>query len=644
MQQQLSTRRELAAGSCRRECRGAGTDLAHGHASTGPMNRRVPPLLTVVDVLLAVLLLTPSPPRAFGQQGGKCRPGAIARNTQLSMEDRCACFSEPNQVTMEFYSPLFPGNYTNDTDCVLQLEAEHGYFIRIDFRDYFHLEPSAKCEYDFLEVRDGAHGYSDLKGRYCGKEFPPIITSKDRYLWLRFHSDETVQYEGFRAVYTFVKNPAGNRLPEPPCEFKMSGMQGLISHENITEERLNYTLMYNYPIDCTWVIRVKPSEQIYVYFDHFKLKEPNECDHNYIDIFGPKTDERNRIKHYCGSVADPLQSKTNLMHIRFFALERALETEFMAYFTAFRNSNQTEGVPPCTSSEFYCDDATCIHESLYCNDVKNCRSEYDEKDCNVLKKLKFNIHSDHIIIILTLGCGLLGGMCFAMCFNCIRKLIHDGRQIHENIRRSREQLEERSQRSQSMSATSSPQTSHRLAMNEAGPWYIADAKRNGHPHIRPESESESEGDDDDDEEELDDLEESCVEMRDCECQTRDSLLTQRDSGQTQLPMTPPPPPPPNRRPPGLPLLSSGPPPSVPTPPPPPGTHYGRSPVAPSDHYGTYRRPPPVPHHNDPYEVEDQSDDPYCQRYRTEAIIEMKERSHYEPTKTPKTTPDVLATH
>ena len=48
----------------------------------------------------------------------------------------------------------------------------------------------------------------------------------------------------------------------------------------------------------------------------------------------------------------------------------------------------------------------------------------------VLNNLKFNIHSDHIIIILTLGCGLLGGMCFAMCFNCIRKLIRDGRQIH----------------------------------------------------------------------------------------------------------------------------------------------------------------------------------------------------------------------
>lgn len=46
VQQQLSPRKELAAGSSLLECRGAGTDLALGHPSTGPMSRRVVPSLT----------------------------------------------------------------------------------------------------------------------------------------------------------------------------------------------------------------------------------------------------------------------------------------------------------------------------------------------------------------------------------------------------------------------------------------------------------------------------------------------------------------------------------------------------------------------------------------------------------------------
>lgn len=45
-QQQLSHRKDVATGSSRLECRCAGTDLAQGHASTGPMSRRVLPSLT----------------------------------------------------------------------------------------------------------------------------------------------------------------------------------------------------------------------------------------------------------------------------------------------------------------------------------------------------------------------------------------------------------------------------------------------------------------------------------------------------------------------------------------------------------------------------------------------------------------------
>ncbi|XP_042234472.1 neuropilin and tolloid-like protein 2 [Homarus americanus] len=130
----------------------------------------------------------------------------VGTTGMVSEEDKCRLFSEPNHDSMEFYSPLYPNDYPKDTECILRLEAAYGYVIRIDFRDYFDMEPSEKCEFDFLEVRDGAHGYSDLKGRYCGHDFPPIITSKDSHLWLRFTSDETIEYKGFKAVYQYIEN------------------------------------------------------------------------------------------------------------------------------------------------------------------------------------------------------------------------------------------------------------------------------------------------------------------------------------------------------------------------------------------------------------------------------------------------------
>ncbi|XP_064093246.1 LOW QUALITY PROTEIN: neuropilin and tolloid-like protein 1 [Macrobrachium nipponense] len=691
--------------------------------------RRLLLSLTVFEVFLSQLPTVQSEGMRYG----------IAKSDKRSV---CRMFSEPDEDKKEFYSPMYPMEYPNNTECILKLEGRffilklegkisnlklkgqfsilklEGKFIILKLegkssilklegkfsilklegkfsiirlegkfsvlatgstQPHVHLtkdiqntlspkqQPNFRIRHPnstsrdllppwsrrtessgtttLLEIRDGAHAYSELIGKFCGDDFPPIITSKDNYLWLRFTSDENIQYRGFRAVYTFIKSVAVGRPEISECLFQTSGIQGLITNVNISDERKTYTRKYSHEIDCTWVITVKEDEKIYLFFEVFKLSQPNECEVNYVDIFGENTDLKNRIKHYCGSVADPITSKTNVIYFRFFAMPDAIDSNFRAWFTAYRDripAGEKDDNKTCKPEEYDCDDATCIDLTLKCNGIKNCRHEYDEEGCDSLQNLKFDIRSEHIIVILTLGCGLLGGMCFAMCFNCIKKLIRDGRQIHENIRRSREQLEERSQ---SMSATSSPRVVYRPTINEDGPCYISDAKTNGHPCIRPESESETEGDEEEDDEDVDDLEESCVEMRDCECQTRDSLLTQRDSGQTQIPMTPPPPPPPNRRPPGLPPLSPGPPPAVPTPPPPPGSHYGRAPPGPppSDHYGSYGRPP-VPRHNDPYEVDDQSDDSYAQRYRAEAVIEMRDKGQYEPTKSPKTTPDVLATH
>lgn len=57
------------------------------------------------------------------------------------------------------------------------------------------------------QIRDGGHGFSTLLGQYCGTEFPPVITSRERFLWLRFHSDENIEYQGFVIVYEFIPRP-----------------------------------------------------------------------------------------------------------------------------------------------------------------------------------------------------------------------------------------------------------------------------------------------------------------------------------------------------------------------------------------------------------------------------------------------------
>lgn len=92
---------------------------------------------------------------------------------------------------------------------VFFISAPPGHIIKLDFRDQFELEYTPGCKNDFLEVHDGSHGYDKpLPGSpYCGKVFPPELTSTDRYLWIHFKSDENIEYKGFKAIYKYTERP-----------------------------------------------------------------------------------------------------------------------------------------------------------------------------------------------------------------------------------------------------------------------------------------------------------------------------------------------------------------------------------------------------------------------------------------------------
>ena len=84
------------------------------------------------------------------------------------IEEYCKNFTVGNQGSQEFYSPMYPREYPQDITCFRTITADIGYFVRIDFRDVFRIEPPStvgKCEYDYLEIRDGDQGYSPLIGK-----------------------------------------------------------------------------------------------------------------------------------------------------------------------------------------------------------------------------------------------------------------------------------------------------------------------------------------------------------------------------------------------------------------------------------------------------------------------------------------------
>lgn len=231
------------------------------------------------------------------------RDTSLSGHSMYSSPMACEPFVVDEGREQMFYHPGHPNNYPNNTDCVRILEAKPGFLLRLDFRDSFAIEPSEDCKFDYLEIRDGAHGFSNLLGQFCGHDFPPIITSRDRQLWLHFHSDETIEYGGFTAVYESVPRPTESIFDEESCHMEVGGFEGFINKTDVSYSRLHAVQEHNIALDCMWTITVKEGWKIQLAFERFKLEKPNDCDSNFIDIFDDRTDLPSRLKNFCGSVA-----------------------------------------------------------------------------------------------------------------------------------------------------------------------------------------------------------------------------------------------------------------------------------------------------------------------------------------------------
>ncbi|XP_055323319.1 uncharacterized protein LOC129578577 [Sitodiplosis mosellana] len=371
--------------------------------------------------------------------GNKLRSKRSQGELSESSETICARFSTPME-NKTFFSPIdttmLSDTYPPKVDCILKITVDPGFVIKLDFRNRFYIEPSATCEYDYLEIRDGQYGFSNLKGKYCGNKFPDEIFSSDRYLWLRFHSDDNIEYDGFEGVYEEMPRSSKTEAIEE-CFFNTDNqIEGRIGNQDINETFIRKVNESAIPLDCLWKIEVRPDWQIMLSVDKFDLDKKNDCDSNFVDIIGSDTKLSEPKKHFCGVVAEAFESKSNILYVRFFVTKMGINSKFSFFYTAFTKKKPTDGkntTLECGENEFDCDDETCIDLSLKCNQRANCKFRKDEMQCGETEG-----DTKDLWVIIAVFSALLGAMTSVFLFNCIRTLIRDQKIIRETIRQSKE--------------------------------------------------------------------------------------------------------------------------------------------------------------------------------------------------------------
>ncbi|XP_021943900.1 neuropilin and tolloid-like protein 2 [Folsomia candida] len=367
--------------------------------------------------------------------------------TSENSTETCSSFSMTTNQN-EFTSPWYPDNYPSNVQCTKLIEAPHPTnVIRLHFIEQFALEYTLEdqqsCNHDYLEIRDGQFGYSSLVNKICGTTPPIYIESSGPFLWLRFKTDGNIEYNGFKIKIEFVEGLVDS--PETtPCTTHLN----LETHPNLTIETsknipmeiINQSLATSFQVDCTWIVTAAEDQKIFLQFIKYELQSPNDCEFNFVEIYGSKTElegDEGRLKQFCSSDREYVTSPGNKLHLRFFSYldleKRSLKSSLLAYFSVFRALEGAEECDPLT--EVDCRDSTCVPKILKCDSIDNCKSRNDEDEKLCGAKDTFQLKTN-ILIIAFLGILLMSGMCSGLMLNVYRKLKQDKEEMLEIMRTS----------------------------------------------------------------------------------------------------------------------------------------------------------------------------------------------------------------
>lgn len=61
----------------------------------------------------------------------------------------------------------------------------------------FDVEGNSRCQYDYLQIRDGPNETSPVLGRFCGGELPGELKGNSSELTIQFASDKDTNKPGF---------------------------------------------------------------------------------------------------------------------------------------------------------------------------------------------------------------------------------------------------------------------------------------------------------------------------------------------------------------------------------------------------------------------------------------------------------------
>eukprot|EP00058_Branchiostoma_floridae_P008085 XP_002593573.1 hypothetical protein BRAFLDRAFT_125152 [Branchiostoma floridae] len=300
-------------------------------------------------------------------------------------------------------SPGYPVGYDNNENCVYNIRAPSGNYIRLDFQAF-----GTESGFDFLKIFEGGNQVQ----RYSGQSLPPTFISSTNAVQLRFTSDGSVTGPGFSLTYLFTTSPTagpvgtcpdpgsivnGNRNPStgstfnvgdtityscnagfqlvgattlnctvgpplpgssqpagwdsapPTCQVVATPTSATGCGGSLTAPSGGPFASPNYPSNygnneiCEWSITAPTGSTIRLTFDEFDV----ELNYDFLYIYDGSSDSAPQLQRLTGSQGvDPITSTSNMVFLRFTSDQSVTAHGFQFSYTSIITGQcRDPGVP-----------------------------------------------------------------------------------------------------------------------------------------------------------------------------------------------------------------------------------------------------------------------------------------------------------
>ena len=231
----------------------------------------------------------------FSSNSAVTRAGFIAEYSSIytGTSDQ-SCFTSSENFLTDPEGEFGCDGYGGDVQIEWTITTPSNTEIYLEFSQF-----QTEFNYDYVLIRDGVNGA--IIGNFSGYTIPSAVHSTSNSLYVVFSSDDSIQYDGFRAHYH--------------SEQKISNSCSSSTHHTLTDSSGSFGCDgYSNSVDPTWYINLSSHSKVSLAFTYLDT----ELYYDYVKIYDGASTNSTLIGTYSGNlIPSPIVSNSNEVFVTF---------------------------------------------------------------------------------------------------------------------------------------------------------------------------------------------------------------------------------------------------------------------------------------------------------------------------------------